>query len=309
MKHLRATLTAIAASFAALSPAHAGAPLPGVNHVVVIGFDGFGAYAWPKAEMPRLKALAKSGSYTLTAISVLPSSSAQNWASHFMGAGPESHHYTDWNSARPTKPIDFKNKYGMYPGIFGELRIQHPDAKIGIVHNWDGIRPLVEKEAADYCVQTQTMEQTAVLFSNYLKKEKPALAFVHFNEPDNTGHGPGHDTPQYYAALKDCDKQLGRVLDAINEAGMKDDTVVMIIADHGGINKGHGGISAQERCTPWIIAGPGVKAGYGITGPVSVTDTAPTLAKVMGLTPPAGWTGKAVNEVFKNTDKAVASAR
>jgi predicted AlkP superfamily phosphohydrolase/phosphomutase len=36
----------------------------------------------------------ENGSYTLKMRSVLPSSSAVNWASMFMGAGPELHGYT-----------------------------------------------------------------------------------------------------------------------------------------------------------------------------------------------------------------------
>ena len=65
----------------------------GVKHVVLIGLDGWGAYSVPKAEMPNLKKLMEEGAYTLKKRSVLPSSSAVNWASMYMGAGPELHGY------------------------------------------------------------------------------------------------------------------------------------------------------------------------------------------------------------------------
>ena len=51
--------------------------------------------------MPNLKNLMKEGSWSLKARSVLPSSSAVNWASMIMGAGPTLHGYTEWNSAVP----------------------------------------------------------------------------------------------------------------------------------------------------------------------------------------------------------------
>lgn len=70
-----------------------------VKHVVLIGCDGFGAYALPEADMPNLKNLMKEGSWSLKARSVLPSSSAVNWASMIMGAGYTLHGYTEWNSA------------------------------------------------------------------------------------------------------------------------------------------------------------------------------------------------------------------
>lgn len=55
------------------------------DHVFLIGLDGWGAYSVEKAEMPNVKTLMDAGCYTLKKRSVLPSSSAVNWASMFMG--------------------------------------------------------------------------------------------------------------------------------------------------------------------------------------------------------------------------------
>ena len=71
------------------------------KHVVLIGLDGWGAYSLPKADMPNVKKLMEDGAYTLKKRSALPSSSAINWASMFMGAGPELHGYTEWGSKTP----------------------------------------------------------------------------------------------------------------------------------------------------------------------------------------------------------------
>ena len=65
------------------------------KHVVLIGLDGWGAYSMTKADMPNVRELMANGSYTLKKRSVLPSSSAVNWASMYMGAGPELHGYTE----------------------------------------------------------------------------------------------------------------------------------------------------------------------------------------------------------------------
>ena len=78
------------------------------KHVIIIGFDGFSAASindgkiLPElANMPTLKYLMKHGSYTLKNRSVLPSSSAVNWASMWMGASPELHGYLHWDSRKP----------------------------------------------------------------------------------------------------------------------------------------------------------------------------------------------------------------
>lgn len=69
----------------------------------------------PKADMPNVKKLMEDGSYTLKKRSALPSSSAINWASMFMGAGPELHGYTEWGSKTPELPSRVLNKNGICP--------------------------------------------------------------------------------------------------------------------------------------------------------------------------------------------------
>ena len=73
------------------------------EHVVLIGLDGWGAYSVEKADIPNTKSLMENGSYTLKKRSTLPSSSAINWASMFMGAGPELHGYTECSGTSLTR--------------------------------------------------------------------------------------------------------------------------------------------------------------------------------------------------------------
>ena len=91
------------------------------KHVVLIGLDGWGAYSVPKADIPHIKQLMAEGSYTLEKRSVLPSSSAVNWASMFMGAGPELHGYTEWGSKTPELPSRILNEHGIFPTIFRHI--------------------------------------------------------------------------------------------------------------------------------------------------------------------------------------------
>ena len=87
------------------------------KHVVLIGLDGWGAYSVPRAEIPHIKQLMADGSYTLEKRSALPSSSAINWASMFMGAGPELHGYTQWGSKTPELPSRVLNQHGIFPTL------------------------------------------------------------------------------------------------------------------------------------------------------------------------------------------------
>lgn len=64
------------------------------KHVVLIGFDGWNSRSVSKSDMPNLASLKQQGCYTMTKRAVLPSSSAPNWASMFMGVPTEIHGYT-----------------------------------------------------------------------------------------------------------------------------------------------------------------------------------------------------------------------
>ncbi len=74
------------------------------KHVVLVAFDGLSAVAIRNHPMPNFNRLMKEGASTLNNRSILPSSSAPNWASMFTGVGPELHGYTTWGSKTPEIP-------------------------------------------------------------------------------------------------------------------------------------------------------------------------------------------------------------
>ncbi|WP_316792653.1 alkaline phosphatase [Pedobacter frigoris] len=272
-----------------------------VKHVVLIGCDGFGAYAVPDAKMPNLKKLMETGSWTLKARSVLPSSSAVNWASMLMGAGPTEHGYTEWGSATPEIPSAVTTKYGLFPSIFSVIRDQKPSAKTAVVYSWGGIGPLIEKDAINIVIPGKDKDDfCADTAASIIRKEKPYFTFLHLDEPDNTGHGIGHRTPAYYSQLEKVDLRIGKILQAIKDAGIEKETIVILSADHGGTGKGHGGKSLDEVLIPWVINGPGVKSNHEIKDVIITYDTAATIAWILGLKTPQSWRGKAVADSFIN---------
>lgn len=278
---------------------NAGTKVKGIRHVVVIGCDGFGGYAYGKADMPNLKKLAAAGAWTAKARSVLPSSSAVNWASILMGAGPTLHGYTEWGSKTPEIPSVVTGKYGKFPSICTLVKEQMKKNKTAAIFSWGGIEFLLEKETVEIMVPTRSNEDlTADTAACIIKAEKPVFTFIHFDEPDHTGHALGHDTPEYYSALEKVDIRIGKIIQAVKDAGIEKETVIMVVADHGGIQKGHGGKSLQEVEIPFVIYGPGIKKGYEIKGAVIDYDYAPTIAKILGLKCPQAWRGVPVDEVF-----------
>lgn len=276
------------------------AQIKGVKHVILIGMDGFGAYCFPKVDNPNMKQMMQDGAWTLQARSVLPSSSAVNWASMVMGAGPEIHGYTEWDSKKPELPSRELDQYGMFPSIYTLLREQKPNAEIGVIYSWDGIGHLFPKEAVNKQLACHDNDSLATAASvDYIKEKKPDFLFIHFDEPDGTGHNIGHNIQPYFDQVHKNDILLGKILQAVKDAGMWENTIILLTADHGGIKKGHGGKTMEEMQIPWIIRGPGIAKNKEIKSSVMTYDTAATLAWIFGLKTPQVWVGRPVKDAFK----------
>jgi len=92
----------------------------------------------------------------------------------------------------------------------------------------------------------------------------------------------------YLASISFMDAQVGRVLDALDESGTADKTIVVLWSDHGW-HLGEKGISGKntlwERSTrvPLIFAGPGIAAGARCARPAELLDLYPTLSDLCGL--------------------------
>lgn len=273
------------------------------KHVVLIGLDGWGAYSVEKADMPNVKKLMADGSYTLKKRSVLPSSSAVNWASMFMGAGPELHGYTEWYSETPELPSREVNKQNIFPTVFSLLRQSDPKAEIGCIYEWKTIRCLVDTFALNYDKHVAEAEKNPAAAAQYaveyIKKARPNLVSIIIDNPDHVGHAEGHDTPAYYTTMKELDGYVGQIIEAVKEAGMLDETIFIVTSDHGGINKGHGGKTMQEMETPFIISGKNINKGHLITESMMQFDVASTIARIFNLKQPQVWIGRPIVSVFK----------
>ncbi len=113
----------------------------------------------------------------------------------------------------------------------------------------------------------------------------------------------------YFAAVTFMDAQLGRVLGALEAAGLADSTVVVFAGDHGQHLGEHGGLwekftlFEEAARAPLVMAGAGVPGGRSSACPVELLDVFPTLAHLAGLPPPAGLEGKDLVPVFAHPER------
>ncbi len=135
-------------------------------------------------------------------------------------------------------------------------------------------------------------------FAQWLRRrdrDTPFFAWVHLYDP----HAP-YDPPSPLAKVESgayggeviyTDRQVGRVLDLLDERGVSGRTVVVVLSDHGEALGERGesehGLLLYENTLdiPWMIRVPGGPAGRIVSEPVSLVDFFPTVCDLLDLDP------------------------
>ncbi len=104
----------------------------------------------------------------------------------------------------------------------------------------------------------------------------------------------------YWGLCSLVDTHFGRILDALDDSGVADDTIVVYTSDHGDMMGSHRLIA---KCTqheeavrvPLIMRGPGVSSGR-VETPVSHIDVVPTLLDALGKPVPETLPGRRLSD-------------
>jgi arylsulfatase A-like enzyme len=168
-------------------------------------------------------------------------------------------------------------------------------------YNWEQLRNLSQPGSLEFSYCWNIAEKDVVnadqrvadAAAAYIAAERPDFAFVYLGTVDTVGHRTGWMSEEYLAQVGVADQALGTALAALPSSG-----TVLVQSDHGGHDRSHGTEMAEDMRIPWIVAGPGIRAGHAIAEAVSLLDSAPTLAHVLQLQPHRDWEGRLVTEAL-----------
>lgn len=271
------------------------------SHVIVIGVDGAGSW-FKVADTPNFDKIFCDGAVTYRALSSKPTISAECWGSMLIGVGPEIHKLTN----RRVSVLPY-NIWSKNPTVFRRIRKAYPDAELGSYCDWNPINKGIIEKALGVNKQTARDKELTPLICNYIRDKKPDFLFVHFDSTDGAGHSNGYGTPAHISAISEVDKLLGDIYSAIVSAGILDETLFMVIADHGGTNneKGkasHGGWTDEEKYVTFAAAGKGVNNGE--IEVMNIRDLAAIVLYAMGIDAPEfnekGWTSQMPDGLFED---------
>jgi predicted AlkP superfamily pyrophosphatase or phosphodiesterase len=298
---IRAALTAVLATLICVSASAATKP-PRVKHVFIISFDQGNPSLIQKTEMPTFHQMATNGARTWEAFTIVPSTTLPSHTSMLTGVGIQKHQIS-WNSYEPT------NGLVKVPTIFSLAKER--GLKTAMFVGKEKFKHLELPGTIDELVWPQPdddAKSVAKAFSTEFGKTKPNLTFIHFRDPDTVGHATGAYSPEKVQALKDCDEALKTIKDAVAAAGVLEQSIFILTADHGshdtknkdGKTVGtHGDSRPEDVLIPWIVWGKGVKKDFTITTPVVQYDTAATALWLLNVPLPEHFWGRPVTSAFK----------
>ena len=263
-------------------------PAPRASRVLILSIDGLRPDAIALAPMPNLLALMQSSAYTLTAQTVYPSVTLVSHSSMLVGVCP-SKHGVDWNDYLPEKG------YARGTDLFD---IAHAAGLQTVMYvGKEKLRQLTEPASTDTFVfiNDRDLVITDQLLANF--PQDFGLLFIHFPTPDWMGHEYGWMSEEQLSVIRRADEALGEILAALDARGLRDETLLIITADHGGHDTGHGTDLPVDMTIPWVASGPGIQPKQ-LSTQVYTMDTAATAAFALGLPIPSEWDGVPVYEAF-----------
>ena len=263
-------------------------PTPLARRVLILSIDGLRPDAISRAPMPNLISLMGGAAYSLSARTIYPSSTLPAHTSMLSGLCPKKHG-VDWNDYLPEKG------YAQVTDIF---EIAHAAGMQTVMYvGKEKLRQITEPSSTDIF---EYINDRDLVIIQKLIENFPAdfdLMFIHFPTPDNMGHVYNWLSNEQLSVLYRADQAIGNLLADLDARGLREETLIIITADHGGHDTTHGSSMPEDMTIPWIALGAGVRSKQ-LTTPIQTVDTAATAAFALGLPIPSGWDGAPVYEAF-----------
>jgi arylsulfatase A-like enzyme len=228
----------------------------------------------------------------------------------FRDDGYETGYVGKWHLGRAEKDTD--PTYG-FPG---------PKSEYGVYHFARDPAPTTDI-ALKFIAEKSKGTAPWMLFVSWIFPHAPYKApdsnrkdFGKVSIPPNVPAGAPHDfaeksLPDYYGMIEAVDQQFARLMEALKQAGVADDTIVIFSSDHGDMI-GSQGYKAkrwpyeESARVPFLIRYPRViPAGRVLADPFGTPDIYPTLAGLAHVPQPKGLDGMDFSKLFSGkTDTA-----
>jgi choline-sulfatase len=279
-----------------------------------LGVAGYGRPAG-KSLTPTLDALARKGTYFRRAWSQAPNTpksfpviltgrypSDIAWdkpGTNYPNLLPTNHTFFETLAAAGLKPIGiFSHFYFTADRGINRGFAEWSDDGAGTIaeSNKDIASPRIVPKVIDRLRQAAARKERFVLWTHLFEPHSSYMTHKEF--PTSLSGVPGL-MEKYDYEIAFCDQWVGKLIEAVKQLGLADNTAIVVVADHGeawGEHKAyfHGTDLYDEQLrVPMIFVVPG-HAPAVVDDPVALVDVAPTLIDLVGAPIPAAMRGRSL---------------
>ena len=125
--------------------------------------------------------------------------------------------------------------------------------------------------------------------------------FTVLDNVDHAGHKNGYYTDKYYEQVRKTDQQVGQILDEIEKKGWFDDSLIMIITDHGGGGgspNGHGSNTPKDMTVCFGLRGPQIP--HEEIKSFRNCDIPSIVLSTFNIEKPSNWEGRTLQEILQH---------
>ena len=251
--------------------------------VILISIDGMRPDGFLQCGNPFIEELLKISAHTLNGQTVYPPVTLPCHMSLFYSIPPQVHGMM--NNGLPTvRPAN---------GLFEQIKSAHGIS--AMFYGWGRMRDVCHPMAITYSTHMDAYTAESVdteltdLALERIRKSKPDFVYLYMVDTDDKGgHDCGWMSEEYLKRISIALDNVKRVWEEC-----RDEYTIVITADHGGHDHGHGDNIPEDMTIPQFYIGPDFEPGKVLEN-VNLLDTTPTIAKLMGLPQHDDWHGKAL---------------
>jgi len=121
------------------------------------------------------------------------------------------------------------------------------------------------------------------------------------------------DIALYYGMVSEMDAQVGRILEALEKNGLKENTLIVFAGDNGLAVGQHGLLGKQNLYehsirVPMIMSGPGIPVNKKTEGFTYLSDITPTIIDYLAVKRPSSVEGRSLMPVILDPSRKVRSS-
>jgi arylsulfatase A-like enzyme len=118
------------------------------------------------------------------------------------------------------------------------------------------------------------------------------------------------DIALYYGMVSEMDAQVGRIMEALDKSGLRENTLIIFAGDNGLAVGQHGLLGKQNLYehsirVPMIFSGPGVPSNVKTNGFTYLSDIAPTVYEYLGINAPSSVEARSFFSMLKDPSKSI----